>query len=774
MTDQDSRYQSAMSQGHSAAWDQEWDNAASFYQQALADKPDDAKALNSLALAYYQLRDFEQSLRYYLQSANVSPDDPLPLEKAATLYEALGRLEVGAETAVRAAELYLKVQDIDKAVENWSRAIGMNPQHLRAHSRLAIVYEKMGRKPQAVREYLHIASLMQHAGDMEKAVQSVNRALKIGPQSEEAQQALVMLRDGHLLPKPGRPRGDTGPIRSRDDHPQLQAPQEPDDAGLDPIAAAQQMALGMLAELFFDQPPGGEEQEAGSRRGFQNIVMGTGPLFSKKINQTQIMLHLSQAVESQMGGDQAQAAEELKRAIDAGLDHLAAFYALGLLRLQADRLESAVRYLQRSVQHPAFSLGSRLLLGSAFQKMGRSQEAAIEYLEALRIADAMVVPSDQADGLRQLYEPLIQAQSLVEDEQRNLQLCESVAELLVRPQWRQHLRLMRSQSLAGFEESQPTPLAEVLTEARSSQVVLAMNTVRSLAREGRKHAALEEALYALQHAPTYLPLHITIGDLLVQAEQIPEAMDKFIVVARAYSVRGESGRAIEMLRRVVEMAPMNMDIRLRLIDQLTNCGDHEAAIQEYIHLAEVYYNLAELTNARKTYAKALRLAQISDVDIVWRVRVLHRIADIDVQGLDWRQATQIYQEICTIKPDDQRAWKNLINLNVRMGELAQATKEVDQFIQLMRDKRQNNTLLQFLEEMVEEHSDQAMLRRRLAEQYHLMERKSQAIEQLDQVGEILLDSGDKMGAMAAIQRIIELEPDNVQEYRQLINRMRSN
>lgn len=772
MTDQDSRYQKAMSQGHSAAWDQTWEKAAKYYQQALAEKPDDAKALNSLALAYYELRDFEQSLKYYLQTAKVSPEDPIPLEKAATLFEALDRLELGADTALQAAELYLKIQDIDKAIENWSRAIGMNPQHLRAHSRLAIVYEKMGRKTQAVREYLHLASLMQHAGEMEKAVQSINRALKIAPQSEEAHQALVMLRDGHLLPKPGRPRGGTGPIRSRVEQPQLQAPDVEEDTGLDPIETARQEALGMLAELFFDQAVEQEGPDAGSRRGFQNIVMGTGPLFSKKINQTQIMLHLSQAVEAQMGADHAQAAEELKRAIDAGLDHLAAYYSLGLMRIEAERLESAMRYLQRSVQHPSFALASRLLLGSAYQKLGRSQDAAVEYLEALRVADAAVVPAEQADGLRQLYEPLIQAQSQVVDETRNLQLCDSIAELLVRPHWRQHLRNMRSQSMAGFDEGQPTPLAEILTEARSSQVVTAMNTVRSLARQGRRQAALEEALYALQHAPAYLPLHITIGELLMQADQAAEAKEKFIIIARSYSVRGESGRAIDMLRRVVDMSPMDMDTRQLLIDQLTNCGDHEAAIEEYIRLAEVYYNLAELISARKTYAKALRLAQISDVDPVFRVRVLHRIADIDVQGLDWRKATQVYQEICAIKPDDARAWKNMIGLNIRLGEHNQALNELDRFIHYLRERNQEALLLRFLEDITEEYTHQAMLRRRLAEQHHRMGHKEQAIEQLDKVGEILLDSGDQLGAMAAIQRIIEWEPENADDYRQLLDRIR--
>jgi tetratricopeptide (TPR) repeat protein len=226
-TDQDHRYQRAMSQGHSAAWDQDWNKAADYYRQALSQKHNDSKAVNSLALALFEMQDYGEALKMYLQAAKLTPEDPIPLEKVATLYEHAGKQDLAAETSARAAELYLKRQEVDKAIENWSRAVSLNPEHLRAHTRLALVFEKMSRKQQAAREYLHIASLMQHSGDIAKAIDAINRALKIDPNNVEAQQALVMLRDGTLLPKPARPRGGTAPLRKSTDELQLAAPKEP-------------------------------------------------------------------------------------------------------------------------------------------------------------------------------------------------------------------------------------------------------------------------------------------------------------------------------------------------------------------------------------------------------------------------------------------------------------------------------------------------------------------------------------------------------------------
>ncbi|MFC1996999.1 tetratricopeptide repeat protein, partial [Chloroflexota bacterium] len=688
--------------------------------------------------------------------------------------EHAGKFKTASDMAIRAAELYLKRKEVERAIENWSRAVSLFPENLRAHSRLAIVFERLGRKPQAAREYLHIASLMQHAGDISKAVDAVNRALKVDPDNTEAIQALVMLRDGTMLPKPARPRGGTGPIQLSNEQLQLSSPEETLTVRMNPIKQAKKTSLEILAGLFFDQPLDESDDDPSTRRGFQSIVTGTGPLFAKKIDRSRIMLHLSQAVDSQLSGDFVQAAEELNRAIDAGLDNMAAYFQLGVLRFEANRLESAVRHLQRAVQHPDFSLGSRLLLGDSYLQMGRTQNAAIEFMEALKLADLAIVTPGQVDGLRQLYDPLIEAQAQDVNEVQQKELSESISKMLMRDDWREHLQQYRSQSKADFDGSQIIPLAEVITETRSSEVVVAMSNVRQLAHKGQPHAAIEEAFFALQHAPTYLPLHITIGELLLAQDLTPEAIDKFLVVARSYSVRGETGRAIEMLRRVVDLLPMNIDARNRLIDQLINRGTSDEAVEEYIKLAEVYYSLADLTNSRKAYTKALRLVQISDLDTNCQVRVLHRIADIDIQSLNWRQAAQIFQEVVKLKPDDQIAYAGLLDLNFRLGEAGQAIKAMDNYIQYMNTNKRLPETIQFLEKQIEERPQQAAIHRRLGEVNFLVGNLEEAVTQLDLTREILIGTGNRAGAIAAVQRIVELNPPNVEEYQKLLESLKSN
>ena len=205
-------FQKAMNDGHSAAWDQEWSKAITAYRAALQEMPDNPKALNSLGLALFQQGSYDESLQIYKRAAQVSPQDPSPLEKLAQLFERTGHLKEAIDAASRAADLFLNQRDVDKAIENWVRVTTLEPEHVLAHSRLALAHERLGHKPQAITEYIAVASLVQRTGNMEKTTELVNKALQIMPESTEAKQAQTLLRSGQLLPKPLRPKGGTGPI----------------------------------------------------------------------------------------------------------------------------------------------------------------------------------------------------------------------------------------------------------------------------------------------------------------------------------------------------------------------------------------------------------------------------------------------------------------------------------------------------------------------------------------------------------------------------------
>ncbi len=772
MTGREDLFQQAMNQGHSAAWDQEWDRAAKFYRTAVDEFPDDPKALTSLGLALYELKEYQEALSFYLKALKLSPEDPYLMERIAHLYEHTGETERAQQAGLRAAEFYIKSRDVNKAIDNWRYVTRLNPKNMLAHSRLAVVYERLGKTDRAVDEYLNIAALFQADDDLAKAVLAVKRALELKPDSPEVRQVAALLRAAQPIPLQTDVSGE-GSQGELDDILQLEAPDEEiqRQQELDPVTEARQKALGVLAGMVFESSDD-HQYSADSKRGFQAILRGAGSSLPEHVDQNRIKLHLSQVVDLQTRGETSQAAEELERAMEAGLEHAAAFFDLGLLRLQNERLESAMRSLQTAVQHPDYALGSRLLLGKTLLEMGRAGDASVEYLEGLRIADAEVVPQSQSHDLAQLYDPLVEAQRQESDQAVQERVCKNISDMLERFAWRSHLRQAREQLSARTGGALLIPLAEIIIQSKSTQIVESLSKISQLEEEGHLRSAMEEAFYALQYAPTYLPLHTYMGELLIQQDQLQEAIDKLSMVAQSYNMRGESHRSVELYKHIIGLAPLDLGPRKYLIDQLLAQGQVEEAMSEYMDYAEIYYKMADLDNARETYMEALNLAQQPQVDTSWRVKILHYIADIDLQSLEWRRALQIYETIRSLQPADEKARRNLVELDIRLGLDDKASEEIKNYLALLKRTNEQDTAIQFLENLVREVPDRPDIHNRLAQYYYKSGRTTDAITQLESVGELFEVAGNRGEAIQTYEAILALNPQNKTIYQEKINQLR--
>jgi tetratricopeptide (TPR) repeat protein len=758
-------FEVAMNAGHSAAWDQNWAEAVQYYGAAIEQFPDNAMALTSLGLVLFEMQDFEKALKCYQRAVQFTPEDPMPVEKIARIFERLGRLPEAVRTCIDAAELHLKMRNAEKAIENWNRAISLQPENITVRARLAMVYERMGRKGDAVTEYVSTASLLQRLGQRAKAIQVAEYALKLMPESDEARQTLNMLNNNQNLPSPARPRGGTGPMRMAEVR-QLDKV-ERDGSTLDPIAEAEKKALVEMAGLLFDQAEDAGPAVDVNRKNISVLARGASETLENQADRTRILLHLGQAIESQTQGQEKQAAEELGRAIALGLNAPAALFDLGLLQAKNSD-PNALRALQKSVKHPDYAFASYLVIAQVYERTGDLSSAATAYLQAMRLADAETVPEDQADDLLQLYEPIIESQTSQKDIDSLARLCSNLSNQIVRPDWRNYLKTARQQMPPPSEGSSPLPLAEMLLESNSSQVVDALARIRVYMDQNCYHAAMDEAFYSLEFAPTYLPLHVQIGDILLKEEKFQEAADKFITVAELYSLRGEAAQAIRLLKRVIAVAPMEIKIRNHLIDLLVAQGQIEDALGQYCDLANLYLQLAELKLARQTYATALRLTQQSKTHRAWSVKILYKIADIDMQVLDWRQAVRIYEQIRTLEPDDVNARTTLVDLNLRLGHDANAYTEMDAFTAQFEQSGRRAEAILAVEKIIEEHPDKLDLLKRLADLYVRNGQTQEAVDVLDKLADTLLSSGNKDGAIAMLRAIIALKPANLHEYQQVL------
>jgi tetratricopeptide (TPR) repeat protein len=761
-------FRRSMNQGHSAAWENRWKEAVEHYSRALEQFPDNAPTINNLAFAHLQLGQQDQALNYYNRAMQLTPDDPLPVEKIAQIYKELGNLEEVVSYSLRAAELHLKLKDADKAINNWTRVTLMTPENIDAHAKLAFVYEKLGRISQAIAEYIALAAISQRAGKQEQALKYGENALKLDPRNKEAQEAVAMLKALTPLPAPVRQRGLSGPLRLPVTTGTLirKAAAAEFKEGSNPVEETAQRSIQVLANMLFDLSPG-ETKPTRKTSGLRSIAEG---FLARGFDEKAIVLHLSRAIDMQTLKRTKEAAEELSAAIEAGLDHPAAHFNLGML-LSKSQPNDAYHSFQDATRYAEYAMPAWLLMGNLLTDQKRHKDAVSDYLQALKWADLAVVDEGIVESLKQAYDPWIDSFLKTTNDKEIKQLSTNIRNVLQRSNWRMAISEARGQLPAALVSEEPVPIAEVLTDPNSGRLVDALARISQLSRDGYLRAAMEEAYTALAYSPAYLPLHIQMGELLLMNDRPQQAIEKLSAVARVYEARGDSNSATQTYERIVSVSPLDVAARNRLIEQLTAHDQKVEAARQYLELADVYYRLAQLDKARDTYEMALQLIQMDSADPSWSVKILHQMADIDMQRLDWRKALGIYEQIRSLDHTDRMSRQNLAVLNLRLGNEAKASLELEGYLQSLDPNDVNSDAGNFLQTLVDENPRFLLGHRRLAEQLQQNNQKDEAIREWNKVGELLVESGDREGAKAAVRAILAMNPPNAQRYQQFLDRL---
>jgi tetratricopeptide (TPR) repeat protein len=295
-----------------------------------------------------------------------------------------------------------------------------------------------------------------------------------------------------------------------------------------------------------------------------------------------------------------------------------------------------------------------------------------------------------------------------------------------------------------------------------------MSLSQEYVKRGAFTAATEVCYEAISATPTYLPLHMRLAEIFAQNERFEDSVAKYQAVADVYLVREETRQAIGVYRRILRLKPMDVVIRSRLIDLLISSGEIDQALEEYVALADVYYDLAQAQKALEKCTEALRLAPRASDEHLWRVRLLRNMAEIHMHRANWREAIRFNKQIVAIAPDDERARLHLIDLNYKLGRTQEADKETVTMLDHYRAQGEEERALALMQEVVHLQPQQMPLRARMARAYIDAGMNEEAIRELDALGELQLDAGLRKQAMATVRFIISLGPKNLDSYRRLL------
>jgi tetratricopeptide (TPR) repeat protein len=729
-------FEQAMRQGTNYAWDRQWDKAIVEYERAVAEFPEAAPAYTALGQALVHAGRVEDALEVYQRAARLTPDDASALGRVAELQEQLGDTNGAARTWLHTADLHLRRQDVDQAVRIWQRLIKIAPHTAPAYERLGRAYAGMGQTRKAIRHYLMLAAIHQETGDDEQATTACQWALKLDPRDSDVLTAWDALQHGRSLSELVKPQ----PISRVSTPAQDKAEGE---GGVDsPVAMTRQKAMTELADSLLEDS-------------------GLGMEFAAL---------LLQGIDHQTRGDVQAAIESYERAIAGGINHVGAHFNLGLLYQEALRFEDAVEEFQWAIDDSGYALGARFALGECLRALGRVDEALKNFISVLERLDLSTVRPEEADDLQRSYDALANDYAATKNHDEVVAFTNTLVQFLSGEQWEDRVFGVRQQ-LNRLGGARVVSMAEMLVLPEAELVLGAMVRSKDYLAQGMITTAEDECFWALEHAPTYLPLHLHMADLLMKENRVEDAIRKHLFVADTFAARDEIGQAMSLYEQVLRMAPMDLDVRRKLIALLQDHNMVGQSLEHRLALAEAYYELAQAESAREQYEEALRVASRLADGKKWTARILHRLGDVDLQRLDWRSAVKVFLQLKKAVPEDMKARQRLVELYFNLQRRAEAVAEMDEFITLCRREGTPQKALDVIQELAETRPDEMELHKRAAQLSIETGHKEGAIAHLDAMGEWQLQEGRVQEAVATIKAIIALGPENADAYRQLLEQI---
>ncbi len=320
MTDTTHRYVLALEIGEEAIKQGKWQQALTCFQTALTGLPREPRVYNGLGDTHLALADRGRALACYKEAARLAGDNADYVHKVADIQESLGLLADAARSRLIAGDILWSHGRFDQAEAEWTNVLALEQNSAAARERLAVAGRRRGDLSAATRHYLALADTLRREGRCLMALHICYTLLSEMPDS----QIIWSAADKAWRCVAARDKRHQAP----------DARVEPGDL----LNAAADFAQWQLA--------------AEIRQSTLRATNNANP---------EAYIHLRQAILNEGYGRAGMAMAAYEKAIAAGLNAPAVFFALGMLyRLVGRRADSRAALLL-AARHPLYRRAAALL-----------------------------------------------------------------------------------------------------------------------------------------------------------------------------------------------------------------------------------------------------------------------------------------------------------------------------------------------------------------------------------------------------------------------------
>ncbi len=212
-----------------------------------------------------------------------------------------------------------------------------------------------------------------------------------------------------------------------------------------------------------------------------------------------------------------------------------------------------------------------------------------------------------------------------------------------------------------------------------------LKKAEKLVQQGKIAAAIKEYSMLVAANPNDVTLINTLGDLCVREGRIEEAIINFTKIGESYSKNGFTLKAIAMYKKIYKLSPSNLDVALKLAELYAKQGLAMDARKQYMEVAD------QLTRTGRTQQALDILRRVADLDpenVPVRLKlaesyVRERLTDQAVEAYiaagtqlirkaNLPEAQQAFQRVLEISPFNKPALNSLATIFIKQGDTPRA------------------------------------------------------------------------------------------------------
>jgi tetratricopeptide (TPR) repeat protein len=299
-----------------------------------------------------------------------------------------------------------------------------------------------------------------------------------------------------------------------------------------------------------------------------------------------------------------------------------------------------------------------------------------------------------------------------------------------------------------------------------------LKKAEKLVQQGKIAAAIKEYGMLVAANPNDITLVNTLGDLCVREGRIDEAIVNFLKIGESYSRNGFTLKAIAMYKKIYKLAPSNLDIALKLAELYAKQGLAVDARKQYMEVADAYNRSGRPQQALDIFRK---VADLDPENIPVRLKLAESYQREGVVGEaleayvaagtqlvrkgNLAEAQPVFLKVLELNPVNKLALNSLASIHIKQGEPQKAVSLLTQTSQANPDDIDLIILMgrTFLSANLLHEAEQAFLT--------LLEADKSRFEYLLQLAHKFVDAGQYDRAVSLVETCLEIMISRRQETR---------